>query len=117
MSNTIIHRPSKNGSYCNGTVRPHPYGVHTGIRVHYEMLHYKYTPTQIVRLHCLISGGKGIRTPGAVNPAVFKTAAIDHSAIPPCISLPQDLSKMEASCNKTLTKSDYFWFELLTTLL
>src|SRR5579883_1331610 len=28
-------------------------------------------------------GGRGIRTPGAVNPAVFKTAAIDHSAIPP----------------------------------
>ena len=28
-------------------------------------------------------GGRGIRTPGAINPAVFKTAAIDHSAIPP----------------------------------
>src|ERR1700687_5218268 len=28
-------------------------------------------------------GGRGIRTPGAVNPAVFKTAAIVHSAIPP----------------------------------
>jgi hypothetical protein len=33
--------------------------------------------------HHLGNGGKGIRTPGAVNPAVFKTAAIDHSAIPP----------------------------------
>jgi hypothetical protein len=29
------------------------------------------------------NGGRGIRTPGAVNPAVFKTAAIVHSAIPP----------------------------------
>src|SRR5207302_8950362 len=52
---------------------------------------------RLKRPHCLLSGGRGIRTPGAVNPAVFKTAAIDHSAIPPCISLPHDLSKMEGS--------------------
>src|SRR5581483_11908068 len=28
-------------------------------------------------------GGRGIRTPGAHHPAVFKTAAFDRSAIPP----------------------------------
>ncbi len=30
-----------------------------------------------------LTGERGIRTPGAINPAVFKTAAIDHSAISP----------------------------------
>jgi hypothetical protein len=35
------------------------------------------------RLIGLFGGRRGIRTPGAVNPAVFKTAAIDHSAILP----------------------------------
>jgi hypothetical protein len=40
--------------------------------------------TQYSRKGAIASGGgRGIRTPGAVNPAVFKTAAIDHSAIPP----------------------------------
>jgi hypothetical protein len=33
---------------------------------------------------CAVGGGRGIRTPGTVSgPTVFKTAAIDHSAIPP----------------------------------
>jgi len=32
-------------------------------------------------------GGRGIRTPGAHHPAVFKTAAINRSAIPPRPSL------------------------------
>ncbi len=28
-------------------------------------------------------GGRGIRTPGPVGSTVFKTAALNHSAIPP----------------------------------
>ena len=35
-------------------------------------------------LRWFCGGGRGIRTPGTVSrTAVFKTAAIDHSAIPP----------------------------------
>src|SRR5260221_11564642 len=43
------------------------------------------------------SGGRGIRTPGAVNPAVFKTAAIDHSAIPPRMGFPGSSSRISSS--------------------
>src|SRR5205823_2379440 len=48
------------------------------------------------------SGGRGIRTPGAVNPAVFKTAAIVHSAIPPLLSIPHPLSTLEEGMKKGL---------------
>ncbi len=59
--------------------------TYTRARVHYK--HYDTnndatTGLISLRRHCLY-GGRGIRTPGAVNPAVFKTAAIVHSAIPP----------------------------------
>ena len=33
-------------------------------------------------------GRRGIRTPGAINPVVFKTTAIDHSAILPLLIIP-----------------------------
>ena len=58
----------------------------------------EHSPSNKKGNDALLAEGKGFRTPGAVNPAVFKTAAIDHSAIPPCNSLPQRLSKMEVSC-------------------
>ena len=38
-------------------------------------------------------GGRGIRTPGTLpGTTVFKTAALNHSAIPPLASLPDDPS-------------------------
>jgi hypothetical protein len=37
----------------------------------------------VLGLDAAPGGGRGIRTPGAQHPAVFKTAAINRSAIPP----------------------------------
>ncbi len=38
-------------------------------------------------INCPAGGGRGIRTPGTVpRTAVFKTAALNHSAIPPCLN-------------------------------
>src|SRR5205807_8299735 len=91
MNDTVIHRLFKNGSQCKRTFRsPHPRlripTRETTTNVALQM------PTQVIYL---LNGRRGIRTPGAVNPAVFKTAAIDHSAILPCTSLPQVPWKME----------------------
>ncbi len=36
-----------------------------------------------IQLSILVGGGGGIRTPGAIHSAVFKTAALNHSATPP----------------------------------
>src|SRR6266700_3706840 len=65
--------------------------THTSAGVHYKHRDTNYDSTTGLisfRRHCL-NGGRGIRTPGAVNPAVFKTAAIVHSAIPPLPTIPQ----------------------------
>src|SRR6266487_2341058 len=58
--------------------------TYTSARAHYKHCDTITTIPQALSLwrHCHY-GGRGIRTPGAVNPAVFKTAAIVHSAIPP----------------------------------
>ena len=41
----------------------------------------------------LRGGGRGIRTPERVTPlTVFKTAAFNHSAIPPSLILPDSLN-------------------------
>src|SRR5690242_17522254 len=61
----------------------------------------------------VLYGGRGIRTPGAVNPAVFKTAAIDHSAIPPLRSVPH-LSLLWKSISQQNCPFPYFlpWWSL-----
>jgi hypothetical protein len=57
-------------------------------------LHGRYTCPRSERFHEQLSpffsnGGRGIRTPERVTPlAVFKTAAFNHSAIPPATKLP-----------------------------
>src|SRR3989442_196238 len=58
--------------------------TYTSARAHHKHCDTITTIPQALSLwrHCHY-GGRGIRTPGAVNPAVFKTAAIVHSAIPP----------------------------------
>jgi hypothetical protein len=61
------------------------------------------------------NGGKGIRTPGAVNPAVFKTAAIDHSAIPPLITITY-LAGLEKGHTPTLQNSYTFLLSFLSYL-
>src|SRR6266705_604238 len=62
--------------------------TYTSARAHYKHCDTITTIPQALSLwrHCHY-GGRGIRTPGAVNPAVFKTAAIVHSAIPPMDSV------------------------------
>jgi hypothetical protein len=49
-------------------------------------------------LRIVLGGGRGIRTPGTVSgPTVFKTAAIDHSAIPPALEQEPILTAQKVS--------------------
>src|SRR5947209_20190507 len=80
--------------------------TYTSPRAHYKRCDTITTIPQALLLwrHCHY-GGRGIRTPGAVNPAVFKTAAIVHSAIPPLQSIPHPLSTLKEGMKKGLLLS------------
>ena len=55
-----------------------------------------------------IGGGGGIRTPGIrEDPAVFKTAAIDHSATPPCEDRQSGLSRGVGLARRSLNVPKY----------
>ena len=65
-----------------------------------------------------MSGGEGgIRTPGGLSPtAVFKTAAIDHSATPPALSGFPPLAYPRGRAGGTRTPNRRFWRPLLYQL-
>src|SRR5579863_482073 len=60
-------------------------------------------------------GGRGIRTPGRVSPStVFKTAALNHSAIPPLLSYLRGRHRRAAAASVLIAAlRGYFFFFFL----